>query len=86
MWYRVCRIVLVNRTLVSCVKVLEASCVGDVDGCRYVGVGLSLGKVTSARRSFRRNFTLILVGRVLSIFRYLAYCFFDYIIKPFAHS
>ena len=46
----------------------------DGDGCRYVGVGVSLGQVISAQSSLRRIFVLILIGNVLPIFKYLA-CF-----------
>ena len=34
------------------------------DGCRYVGVGVSLSWVITAWRSLRRLFLLILVGLV----------------------
>ena len=40
----------------------------DGDGCRYFGVGVSLGLVIAAQRSLGIISTLILVGRVLPIF------------------
>ena len=47
---------------------------GDYDGCRYVGLDISLGRMMAARRSLRRLYTLILLDLVLPIIRYLAYC------------
>ena len=45
MRYRVCRVGLEDQNLVSCGGGLETSFVGDGDGCIYVGVGVSLGRV-----------------------------------------
>ena len=47
-------------------------CVGG-NGCRYVGIGVTLDQLIVARRSLRRLLALILVGRVLPIFICLAY-------------
>ena len=47
---------------------------GGGDGLRYVGIGVNLGGVIEAWRTLRRIFTPILVGHVLPIFKYLAYC------------
>ena len=47
---------------------------GDDDGIRYVRIGVPLDRVIVERRSLRGVFTIILVGRVLPIFIYLAYC------------
>ena len=74
-WYRIFRVDLVNRILVYCGRVLLYFFVGDGDGCRYVGVGISLGRVIAARRSSMRLFTLILVGCVLPIF-WISYVLF----------
>ena len=63
--YRVCRVDLENRTLVYFGGGLESYCLGSGDGCRYVGVDVSLGRVMAAQRSLRRLFTLILAVLVL---------------------
>ena len=52
---------------------------GDGDGCRYFGVGVSLGLLIAARKSLRRLFTIILIVRVLPIFLdilRITFCFF----------
>ena len=56
---------------------------GDDDGCRYVGSGVSLGWVMVAQRSLRRLFMLIIVGLVLpdclvSCFLHFASCVFRF--------
>ena len=47
---------------------------GGGDGHGYIGVIVNLGQVIAAQISLRRIFTIILVGCVIPIFRYLAYC------------
>ena len=41
---------------------------GGGDGRRYVGIGVTLGRVMAAQRLLRILFTLILIGHVLPIF------------------
>ena len=77
--YRVGRIILDNRTLVSCGGGLNSYCVGGGDGFRYVGVDVSLDQVMAEQRSLRRLFTLILVGLVppyclISCILHFAFC------------
>ena len=49
---------------------------GDDDGCRYVGIDVTLGGVMVARRSFRSLFTLILIDLVVSFSYILRITFF----------
>ena len=46
---------------------------GGGDGHGYIGVIVNLGQVIAAQISLRRIFTIILVGCVIPIFRYLAH-------------
>ena len=50
---------------------MTAYFVGDGNGCRYVGVDVSLVQMMAARRSLRIFSTLILLYLVLPISRYL---------------
>ena len=68
MRYHVGRFILEYRTLFSCGSGLGAYCVGDGDGCRYVGVDINLGWVMEAWRSLMRLFIIILIDPLVQFF------------------